>query len=327
MSSASPYVRAIPAIVALVVVGGTVLAYLFRARPPDTLSSVVPLRGVTSDSLQLGEGDLFPIQFGDVTVDHNWTRVELPPGTEFEDPIVVAKPPSGNDTEPGVIRIRQVDSSGFEIRFQEWDYLDGAHLQETVSYLVLDRGRYTLPGGARIEAGRFETRRTVNPQVIAFAREFHSVPVVLTSVTTFHGENAVTTRLSQVSDKDLECLLQEQEKNASGHPEETISYVAWEPASGSFRGVRFEVQRAERGVRSSFRAIAFPKLFSEAPAFLADLQTSVSADPATLRWRNKDSTGLEVKIDEEQSSDPETGHRAEILGYVLLAHTSTDVER
>ena len=49
--------------------------------------------------------------------------------------------------EPAVVRIRKVDSTGFEIKIQEWDYLDGKHDHETVGYVVVEKGSYLLPGG------------------------------------------------------------------------------------------------------------------------------------------------------------------------------------
>ena len=81
------------------------------------------------------------IEFGEVNIDHNWTYVSF---TEsFIDPIVVAKPASYNGADPSVVRIMNVDGNGFEIRIQEWDYLDGSHAIETTSYIVIERGSET----------------------------------------------------------------------------------------------------------------------------------------------------------------------------------------
>jgi len=83
---------------------------------------------------------LFSIEIGEVNLDHTWTTVELQ--KSFVHPIVIAKPLSLNDDDPAVVRIRNVDSNGFEVRIQEWDYLDGIHGEETVSYIVMEQGLF-----------------------------------------------------------------------------------------------------------------------------------------------------------------------------------------
>ena len=63
-------------------------------------------------------------------MDENWKRVEF--NDSFVNPVVVAKPSSYNGKHQAVVRIKNVDSTGFDIRIQEWDYLDGSHAFETV---------------------------------------------------------------------------------------------------------------------------------------------------------------------------------------------------
>jgi hypothetical protein len=85
---------------------------------------------------------LLPMEVGEVSIDHNWKRISL--AKPFSDPVVVGKPLSYNAVDPAVVRIRNVNATGFDIRLQEWDYLDGTHAPETVAYIVLERGQYTL---------------------------------------------------------------------------------------------------------------------------------------------------------------------------------------
>mgnify|MGYP001822844863 FL=1 len=94
--------------------------------------------------------------------------------------MVVAQPISLNDGAPAVIRLRKVDSSGFEIRVQEWDYLDDVHAREKVSYLALDRGSYALKDGTLVEAGNFETDRVGSFGGVTFHQIFQTAPVVVT---------------------------------------------------------------------------------------------------------------------------------------------------
>ena len=129
--------------------------------------------------------------FGEVTVDHNWKRVTF--ARALTDPVVVAKPFSSNGGQPGVLRLRNVDSSGFELRIQEWHYLDGWHYPERVGYLAAERGAHTLDGHLSVVAGSFDTDQTDFARV-RFAQVFSTRPVVLTSIATFAGSDPVTGR-------------------------------------------------------------------------------------------------------------------------------------
>ncbi len=65
-----------------------------------------------------------------------------PPSPGHVTPVVITGPATLHGADPGVVRLQNVSSSGFEIRYQEWDYLDGIHgNKEAVPYLVLEKGR------------------------------------------------------------------------------------------------------------------------------------------------------------------------------------------
>ena len=115
-------------------------------------------------------------------VSSNWVRVPLT--TPFANPVVIAGPPSFSNSEPCVIRLRNVDSTGFDIRLTEWNYQDGAHPQESVSYLVMEKGRHTLPNGSSVEAGT--TTGTTSFKTVPFSTPFVKAPVVLTTIASFN---------------------------------------------------------------------------------------------------------------------------------------------
>ena len=72
-------------------------------------------------------------------------------------------------------------------------------------------------------------------------------------------------------------------------------------------------------LRVNFYPIVFDETFLNIPVFLADMQTTDGGDTANLRYQNKDLYGVDVQIDEEQSSDAETFHTTEVVGYMLFA--------
>jgi len=257
------------------------------------------------------------MEFGDVQVDHTWTRVNFE--RTFVTPIVVAGPISLNGGQPAVVRIQNVDTTGFEMRIQEWDYLDGSHVTEAVSYLVMEQGNYTLADGTKIEAAKLETRAADSFQQVAFSEAFNVPPIVMTTITGFNDSNAVAGRVRQISVDGFGYRMQEQEGNVQDHGTENLSYIAWEPSSGAMGDTIYLVEKTIDAVKHDDYCIFFDEPFPSAPTFLADMQTTDGGDTANVRYANKDEFAVDVLIDEEQSRDTETGHTTEVVGYMAFS--------
>ena len=56
----------------------------------------------------------------------------------------------------------------------------------------------------------------------------------------------------------------------------------------------------------------------DSPKFIAEMQSFHGEDPANLRYRNLTQSGVEVRIEEEQSADKETWHAVEAIGYAVF---------
>ncbi|MCF7876449.1 PKD domain-containing protein [Candidatus Bipolaricaulota bacterium] len=226
------------------------------------------------------------IEVGKVSIDENWETVRL--NNSFRNPVVVAKPLSYNGADPAVVRIQNVGANSFQIRVQEWGYLDETHTEETVSYLATERGRFLLRSGMRVEAGRIKTDATGNFKRIRFSTSFRQTPAVFSSILTFNGEQPAVTRNQNVNRSGFEIMMQEEEAHEQKHAEEVISYIAIEPGSGTIGGRRFEVGRVP-GIDENFRRLKFG-----------------FGDNTT------------IKVDEETSADSEKSHAAEEVGYFAV---------
>ncbi|RJP41174.1 MAG: DNRLRE domain-containing protein [Desulfobacteraceae bacterium] len=257
----------------------------------------------------------FVMEIDEVEVNDQWQFV---PFTKiFVNPVVVAKPMSLNGGDPSVIRIKNVTLNGFEIRIQEWDYLDGRHTYETVGYMVMEAGSYELPNGIKVEAGTFEARSL---ETANFDQTFNQIPVVISGVTTENAAKAVTGRIFNVSLNAFEFELQNQESfgRSSHEADETISYIAWEPSSGEVDGMNYIVDSTPNEVTHRLYYLPFYPSFDNPPIFVGDMQTRNGGDAANVRWQNKDANGIEVQIDEEQSKDREVNHIKEVVGYMAF---------
>lgn len=263
------------------------------------------------DELQTAQINL---EAGEIAVTGTWVRVPIT--TTFQNPIVIAGPPSFNDAAPCAVRIRNVTKTGFEIRVAEWDYLDGVHKSETVRYMVMEKGRTTLPDGSIVEAGSFigTTRFTTVP----FAGTFAKTPVVLTTIASVNESDGVSGRMKNIGTKSFAYYFREQERNKNVHANETVHYIAWEPGKGTIGTMHYEVGTTGNKVTHAWYTHNQQTAFNQAPLLLADMQTTNGTDTSALRLRENTPGSFVVKVEEEQSKDSEVSHVAETVGYLAI---------
>ncbi|MBW2533182.1 MAG: cadherin-like beta sandwich domain-containing protein, partial [Deltaproteobacteria bacterium] len=236
--------------------------------------------------------------------------------------------------------MRNVTGTGFDIRVQEWLYLDGLHVRETVGFMVVERGHHLLPDGNVLQAGAFDFKAewTTN-QKVTFAQPFPTKPVVVTSIATFAGGDTVLGRVHSVTGQSFSYRFQEEEARPQQHVRERVNYIAWQFSSGMLPGnpvsssspmsghSRRLVYRYQVGISPSVdhnpTHISLSS-FGEGPVFLADMQTAIGGDTAGLRWRDKDAEGVEVWVSEERSRDHEIGHVDEQVGFIAVGLISSD---
>ena len=303
--------------------------------------------------------DEVPMEFGEIPVNYQWTGVDQWTSVKFtrcySDPIVVAKPLSTNDPEnnpyPAVVRIDrtdgkgQIDKTGFRIRKQEWEYLtneiisavqNGVELaDETVSYVVMERGLYELPNGALVLAGRLETNKTnrftsedfVTPDMVTEEMvpvTFNTVPVMLSAITSVNEGDAVAVRLRYITTKGFQIGMEEEEKATQRHATETIDYLALEPSFGLLNGFRYEVDRLPDLLTNVAQSLIYRITLTQPPLLLADMQTTAGGDTANLRWQKRNEVEVELWVAEEQSKDAEMRHVGESIGYFVLEPASEE---
>jgi hypothetical protein len=224
-------------------------------------------------------------------------------------------PASFGGSHPLALRVRNVTAMSFEFQLDEWDYLDGRHGNETVSYLVLEAGVHTLDDGRTVEAGL--TTGSSSFRNVPFSGGFTSAPVVVSQITTRNGSAAAVTRQKNVTATRFAVGLQGQESTPTV-ADETVAFIAVENGTGTTGGAPYEAAMAASRFDNGFRALGFAAAFTAAPAFVAAMQTTNGRDTATLRYRNLMQSGVELKVEEEQSKDSETKHGLESVGYLAF---------
>ncbi|MCB9339041.1 MAG: hypothetical protein H6577_13000 [Lewinellaceae bacterium] len=82
------------------------------------------------------ENGNFVAESGTLSTNHGWATVSL--ANSFTKPVVLLGGLSSNGSQAATVRVRNVTPTSFEVRVQEWDYLNGIHANETLSYLVVE---------------------------------------------------------------------------------------------------------------------------------------------------------------------------------------------
>ncbi|MBN1622241.1 MAG: hypothetical protein JW871_06585 [Endomicrobiales bacterium] len=154
----------------------------------------------------------------------SWYTIEM--SRNYSNPVVFMQVASCNDASPCHIRLKSITSSSFKYQIEEWDYLDGAHSSETMTYVVLEAGNHELLNGMNLEVGKINANH--NWASVSYNQSFSVSPVTISQCQTYNGGQAVVTRQRNISSYGFQIKLQEEEGNDGSHATESIGYIAIE---------------------------------------------------------------------------------------------------
>lgn len=245
-------------------------------------------------------------------VDDGWQTVPL--ARSYTDPIVVVGPMSSNDADPAVLRVRNVTDDSFQIRVQEWAYLDQTHGRERVFYLVADRGVQSL-GGLMVQADRVDSSLVMSEgqEAPTFAVPFPGVPGVFASVQTENDPQPVMVRIQDRTVDGFGMTMQQEDANTGSHGVETLGWIAIQAGHGTTTdGRAFDV--LDTSVDSQSTSVPFGEtLAGRFPSVLAHVESMLGMDSVVVRYQGLTPApdGVNLMLQEEQSADAETKHLAE----------------
>ena len=256
-------------------------------------------------------------------IDQAWTQVPLT--KSYGNPIVVAKPVSGFDAEPGVIRLRDISRDSFELRYQEWDYLDGAHAKENIFYLVSDMGTHTI-AGLDVEAWKYASSTLVGPEEwdrVGMDTGFSQMPALFTGVQTSNGPEAVTCRIRNASPSAFDLAMSRQENHPGVHVQETLGWIAisqgFDTASDGRSVIAQVFDDSFQGLSLSF--VPFEHRY---PNIVCDVMSTVESDPVFIRYLGITDSKALLYLQEEKSADQELNHANETVSVFLSGYTTSD---
>ncbi|MER5173491.1 M10 family metallopeptidase C-terminal domain-containing protein [Thioclava kandeliae] len=267
---------------------------------PATTTSTVAATTSVASHMEVGTTSL-----ARSTKNEGWITVSF--ASAIEDAIVVVGPITSNGGQQVVPEIRNITSSGFEIRLAEWDYLDGPHVQEQISWMAGSAGSYYLADGTQITFGSAEINGARNTTITLDGFD-SSATVTAYGSLVGTGDQVLTHRMANISSDGLQVRMQaeEAEKGTVSTEIRTFDYVVIENG-GTL------VDNSALNLASNWGAIGD----TDSNAVFADMQTYRGGDTTSLRQTTvKDTTYL--KLVEEQSYDAETSHMNESVAYTSL---------
>ena len=272
---------------------------------PTAKPAPAPLPDAAADAI--GEA-------GVVTADQSsrgvWHSVSF--SEYLDDPSVVMGPMTMNGLDPATVEIQNVTGNGFQYRIAEWDYLDGGHTQEQISWIAVEAGTHRLADGQVITAGSSSASGRFS-KVNFDANTFDSKPIVLAQVSSDTPSGTVTDRIRNVSDSGFQLSLDQQEGNRGNISPANVDWIAVSGGQGATLANLFS------NVTQSGSKVNLSGHFdNDQFVFIADMQTTNGGDTAALRLTDITSDSATVMVQEEQSRDMETSHIGETVGFVAM---------
>jgi hypothetical protein len=230
-------------------------------------------------------------------------------------PVVVIGQVTENGGDPVTTRVRNVTRTGFEVSLDEWDYLDGRHATERVTFLAAEPGTHDLDG-LTLQAMRLDGVGA-KWQPVRFATPFAGTPVALAQRASARDPDPAVIRLDAVGPGGLRVRLQSEEAgDAPGA--ERVDVIAVSQGRGRLNDLPMAVTRLERAVDERWSAIGYGRVYPETPHILAGAQSSRGGNPVVMRSANAMRASVDLRLQEETSADAETDHLPESIGMVSI---------
>ena len=313
---------------------GTDPGRLFLSMASSTLNPTIIDLSRDDGILRIIEGtSSTPLQFevGSTSTDENWVTVTLQ--NNYINPVVVASYQESSNTLPASVRIRNVSSTGFDVRLQN---PSGTNLSsDTITYFVIEEGVWSI-NGILVEARKYDTNTTGSSaswlyDTKTFGQAFTADPIVLHQVMTDNDTAWITTYVSRNDShtnppdiNGMRIALNAAEA-ATTHGTETIGWIAFDMnATTTINGTLFETYRTSDSVQghdNGCYTFNYQNTYASPPLVLGfgEEMDGVNGGWSIICSNAASQAGLHV--DEDQVSDSERWHTTETMAFVAFENT------
>ncbi len=96
---------------------------------------------------------------------------------EYHNPVVIISAVTSNENEPVNVRVLSVSTTGFSVLLQEWDYQDGVHAIENLSYMVIEG---SLPLNKTVDCDNIPESLKIGSEIIAMDNCDATIQLIMT---------------------------------------------------------------------------------------------------------------------------------------------------
>jgi|GEM_PF-2950761 len=273
------------------------------------------------------------------------------------EPLIFSMPTTELNNHRMALRIKNVTKEGFDIAQVESqenanNKADG-NQAETIDFLAIVPGDYTLDGGAKmvvssketklIQGRNFSTVGTIGWETISIG-PFSTTPAIIASIQTMinepddDGPNSpfpksepfLTTTIKDVTNTEFKIALEIAEtETGEVIDKEKIGYIAITPGKkGSFTSdITYESFRTLSNIRgiNFCRNVFFESSYSSVPLVIASQNTRNGNDGGWLKQCERPTvSGVKFSIVEDGDKDMDLIHISELAGGLALGGTFKD---
>lgn len=160
-------------------------------------------------------------------VNHEWTTIEL--DFSYYNPVVFASVIGIAGTDPVTTEIRNITSTSFDVRVAEFAWNDGNHTSETLHYVVMEAGTYTIANGLKLHVGAVALEDDLNG-----SPDFETVGVDLQDyllISQVQGKDKNETLDTRIRNKktgtfEISLMVQEANRNKGDNIQAIVGYMA-----------------------------------------------------------------------------------------------------
>jgi hypothetical protein len=285
-------------------------------------------------------------EVGTTTLDATPKQIEL--NNSYDDPVIVVSPTEGVGSGPATNRPAQAEilattSQSVTIRIAEPDNEADDHGIETVSYIVMEAGTYTLEDGTRIEADTLTTSSYIGNSVTgtgtdtcSFNQAFSARPTLLAGLQTDNNTGApdfLSAAVESVTTGGFTCALgvPAGESDAPAQAE-TIGWIAvGQGTTNSGGGLTIEAGATGNTAVNGWSNFPwheepFSTSFSQKPVVIASKRTRNEADGGWVRYDNLTPNTVQLAIDQADDGD-RSNATGEGVDYLALSQPGDIVLR
>ena len=272
-------------------------------------------------------------EVGEITLTDEKKVIELK--KKYKNPVVFANLPTRHGKDSAVISISKVESDKFTIQLVEAVGLDSRHMEEEVSYMVLDEGSYKLSSGQILEVGK--TKITKYTHAGGWESVYHLTkqkPEVVVAQIQNRADIYISPRINKhkINDDSYDFFY----KGMVGEYNfelmaETTEGVTMDNINTEIGWLIVSVGKSKIEEKLSIEAGKIKKinhrkkvvnldasLFENKPSIFATINSYKGKDSAHLRRYSLDDSEFSLMIEEDKHKDKEMRHISEKVGYIAI---------